>query len=266
MRILATRPTRQNAEWCELLREAGFEALAIPMLAIEAEKDAERTARIRQQILSFDLYQYVIFVSQNAVEHCCRWLEDCWPQLPVKISYFAVGKKTASLVEQLLGAASVGGGKLAENTEAMLLLPELESVSGEKILICRGRGGRTKLGDALLARGAKLEYCELYLRVLPREACSSLARVEIDANTDVLTVFSGETLENTLQAAKACGKHDELLAMPIVVPGERVAQLAEERGFKQLYCARSASQECMLRCLQQQVSTTKNNERKSGRQ
>ncbi|SMF23689.1 uroporphyrinogen-III synthase [Alteromonadaceae bacterium Bs31] len=248
-RVLATRPQAQNAQWSEVLQKAGYSVLAIPMLAIEAVLDEANKTRIKQQILNFDHYQHIIFVSQNAVEHCSYWLQDYWPQLPAKMSYFAVGDKTAEQVRQLLCASDVNGGALAMNTEAMLLLPELQALSGVKVLICRGRGGRTTLGDELAARGALLEYCELYQRSLPAQASEQLAVNDIKPATDVLVVFSGETLKNTLCAASGCGKLAEILSLPCVVPGNRVAELAKAQGFSRIHIAENASQDCMLNYL-----------------
>ena len=82
-RIIATRPEAQNADWCARLQQGGLECLAIPLLEIVAIEDARRQQAIRQQILTIDEYQKLIFVSQNAVDEAFRWIDQYWPQLPV---------------------------------------------------------------------------------------------------------------------------------------------------------------------------------------
>ena len=118
-------------------------------------------------VLDFDQFDKVIFVSQNAVEHAFNWLHDYWPQLPVGISYFAVGEKTAQALRAQGLSAQVASGM---TSEALLNLPALTEVWGQKILICRGRGGLPKLGENLHQRGARVRYLELYERLMPSDA------------------------------------------------------------------------------------------------
>ena len=53
------------------------------------------------------------------------------------------------------------------NTEALLKLPELHQIDGQRFLILRGVGGRETLATQLRARGAHVDYAECYRRVEP---------------------------------------------------------------------------------------------------
>ena len=76
-------------------------------------------------------------------------------------------------------------------------LPALTEVWGQKILICRGRGGLPKLGESLHQRGARVRYLELYERLIPADAEQRL-RTQLPSlpRGDLLVAFSGETLHN----------------------------------------------------------------------
>jgi len=244
-RAIATRPAAQNRVWSQHLAMAGYSVLELPLLAIVPLDDPSALAQTRRQLMDFDLFHAVVFVSQNAVAHCADSLQDYWPQLPSGMRYFAIGEKTAAQVRQRLevpAESAVAG----MDTEALLAHADLQAVAGQRILICRGQGGRGTLGEALEARGAKVEYCELYRRCLPSSAAAQLAQTELNPRRDILVVFSGETLQNALQAAGDAGCLDVVQAMPVVLPGERVAAIARELGWQRVVVSSNASQQCML--------------------
>ena len=164
LHLLVTRPTDQAHTWARQLRELGAMVTVQSMLEIEPLTDKESTARIASIIQRFDEFQKVIFISQNAVVHGVEWLSRCWPQLPRQVEFFAIGASTAvSLEHRGVNVQSAG---IAMNSEALLKLVAMQNIDGQKILIFRGRGGRTHLGDRLGKRGACVEYCELYRRCL----------------------------------------------------------------------------------------------------
>lgn len=250
-RVIATRPLAHNQRWCDKLQSAGFDICAIPLLAIEPLHDEALITRIKQRIIDFDHYQGVIFVSQNAVQFACDWLEHYWPQMPEKIQYFAVGTKTAQLLRERMrdGGARVNVASNTMNSEELLEHPLLQQVRHQKLLICRGLGGRTVLADALRARGAEVDYCELYRRVLPAAAVAEMAAINLLPERDILIVFSGETLANALQVARDADQLARLKALPLLVPGERVASLARAAGFDDITVAANAAEDTLLQTL-----------------
>lgn len=237
--VWATRPAHQNAAWQAQLSALGCKVLALPLLDIVPLTGNDETQRIKQHVLKLDEYQHVLFVSQNAVAEAFRWFEDYWPQLPVGIYYYGVGAKTAKSIAAF-GVPVLEAGA-AMNSEALLALPELQDVRDSKILICRGQGGRPKLGEELAARGAKVDYLELYQRAVPQGAGEALANIDWQQR-HVIPLFSGETLQNLLSilpqtVAKARVK--------LVVPAEHVAGQARQAGFA-AEVAQNASEQAML--------------------
>ncbi len=244
-RIWATRPAGHNPAWAAQLQQRGFSVFSFPLLAINPLEDTDSQQAIKGLVLDFDQFDKVIFVSQNAVEHAFNWLHDYWPQLPVGISYFAVGEKTAQALRAQGLSAQVASGM---TSEALLNLPALTEVWGQKILICRGRGGLPKLGENLHQRGARVRYLELYERLMPSDAQQRLQQqLPSLPASDLLVAFSGETLHNlvTLFASHPSAPW----ANPLLVPGKRVEELARQLGFDQIICAANASEAAMLTSL-----------------
>lgn len=253
-RLWLTRPTAQAADTAQAFSALGFDVLPVPVLEIRPLADADSQQRIRSQILDFDQYDAAIFVSQNAARLGAGWLADFWPQLPLHSRLLAVGAATAQCLREAelptVGAPALDS---AMNSEALLALPELQQLEHRKVLILRGRGGRTLLGDSLAARGARVDYCELYERAVPAEALDTV-RAALARGPAWLSVHSGESLANLCQlldALQAAVRH-----WPILVPGERVAALAAERGFSHILCALNASDAAMTRALADALQAT----------
>ncbi|HEY6529263.1 MAG TPA: uroporphyrinogen-III synthase [Cellvibrionaceae bacterium] len=246
-RIWATRPAAHNQAWIEQLQQLGFSVFALPLLAIKPLDDSASQQAIKNLVLDFDQFQKVIFVSQNAVEHGFNWLHDYWPQLPTGISYFAIGDKTAQALQAQGLKVQVASGM---TSEALLALETLTDVWGQKILICRGRGGLPKLGESLHQRGAMVRYLELYERLMPADAEQQLhERLPSLPPNDLLVAFSGETLHNLVTLFH--NYPSPPWNNPLLVPGKRVEELARQLGFKQVICAANACEQAMLDSLRQ---------------
>lgn len=268
LHIIVTRPRAQAEVWAQSLRGLRAQVSLLPLMEIvpmvqDAQQDAEAVRAIKNRILDFDHYQKAIFVSKNAVEYGFAWLENYWPQLPQGVSFFAVGETTAKLLQsygvRVTDLAQTQSG--AMNSEALLQAPELQSVAGEKIVIFRGQGGRTHLGETLLERGAKVDYCELYQRCLPADAAQQCAQLflrsgasgPLDLQRVILTLHSGEALANLLgllaqmDSAGLRAKLQRELAL--LVPSQRVAEQAVSAGFNRVYSAENATDASMLQRL-----------------
>lgn len=252
-RVVVTRPIEQADSWCNHLAKMGLETVALPMLEISKVDTAEQIQPIKNALMALDEFSTLIFVSQNAVAHGFDWIENYWPQFPEKVVCLAVGAKTQALLSERLAfygralkvyAPSEAESRAPMDSEALLAMPLLQRVEGEKILIFRGCGGRTKLYDELVDRGALVQYCELYERCLPQNAHEQFATINFDVERDIVTVFSGETLQNF---------HDVIAASPLdawsnvalVVPSQRVAEQAYEMGYRNVVAAVNATEPAM---------------------
>lgn len=247
--VWATRPEAQNSDWIATLTRLGYPVVSVPLLSIEPVREPGAVQAVKELILNFDQFQKVIFVSQNAVQAAFGWLNDYWPQLPEEISYFAVGRRTADQASHWGITVNQPGQTM--DSEALLAMPELQSVWGDKVLICRGRGGLPRIGEVLHQRGAIVRYCELYERCLPPTAqddvASALRAGSDRVGSNILPLFSGETLQNLVQILQKLAYDPRRLT--VIVPGRRVADLALNSGFESVVCAYNASEPAMLDAL-----------------
>lgn len=254
LHILVTRPQAQAELWAQRLRALGARVNVVPLLEIVPVSDDAQVQAVKNRILNFDLYRKAIFVSQNAVEHGVDWLENYWPQIPYGIDFFAVGETTSKQLQargvQVTDLVQSQTG--AMTSETLLQSPALQSVEGEKILIFRGVGGRPHMGDVLSERGALVDYCELYERILPAESSSAFAHCLSSADSNlVVTLHSGEALENLQKIVRqmTVAPAQVMLNMQLLVPSQRILTQAHAAGFARVHAAQNATESSMLQGL-----------------
>jgi uroporphyrinogen-III synthase len=189
--IVVTRPRATSEALAAELAREGARVWRFPALALEEiEPDAPLQARLAR-LADFDL---AIFVSANAVERGMA-LVHRFAQWPAGLGAAAVGEATAQALRDE-GVAPVIAPRERHDSAALLELPRLQSVRGERILVFRGQGGRGELKETLEARGAHVEYAECYRRVKPEADPAPLAAALARGEVSAVSVLSGETLEN----------------------------------------------------------------------
>lgn len=254
LNIWVTRPQAQALVWAQQLEQLGATTCCQPILGIAPLLDETSKQAIKQQILALDECQKAIFVSQNAVSFGAEWIDQYWPQLPMGLHIFAIGRATASLLEETLSDidSTVIAPAQAMNSEALLERPELQDLQNEKILILRGKGGRGYLAQILKDRGARVSYCELYQRIIPTKIdLQIINQFRQSTETPVIAVHSGETLSNLCSVLSSTVKDDLpwFKQQALLVPGKRVADEAKQFGFQTIIIAENATHESMIEAL-----------------
>ena len=219
--IVVTRPAHQAAPFAAMIQAAGGRAILFPVIEIAAIDD---TRALHELIDRLDGFDRAIFVSPNAVYQAMTLIK-ARRALPAQLTYAAVGR--ASVRE--LGKFGVTGvvAPARFDSEALLALPQFADVAGQRVVIFRGVGGRDLLGDALAARGARVEYAECYQRVRPRADPSPLLEAWQANALDAVTVTSSEGLHNFCALIGECGRA-WLAQTPLFVPHARIAATARE--------------------------------------
>ena len=129
-----------------------------------------------------------------------------------------------------------------------MALPQMQQVDGQKILIFRGQGGRTYMGDILRSRHASVDYCELYQRAPPDTIdWQALTAFQLSSQHKLIAVHSAETLDNLCNILS--DQQQWLMQQTLLVPGERVAQHAQHAGFNTIITAVNATDDSMIEAL-----------------
>jgi uroporphyrinogen-III synthase len=202
----------------------------------------------RQSINDLDLYQHIIFISANAVRFGLDCIDDYWPQLRTGINWYAIGESTAAILEDRGLQVITPGEQMS--SEGLLAVPELSSVTDQRVLIVKGTGGRETLRDSLGERGARVDELACYRRSCPNMEAGELAQLLYGESIDAMLISSGEGFHNmlTLLSDKESTKFRDI---GLIVPSARVATLAREAGFNDVVTAANASDGAMLQALQQ---------------
>lgn len=223
--VLVTRPAPQARELCALIEGAGGRAHVLPVIEIAAPREPRALADLLARLEQFDI---AIFVSSNAVHRACAALgERAWPPA---LRLAAVGRgSAAALAEHGLSAQLRPPRDFS--SEGLLALDELQRVAGKRVVIFRGEDGRELLADTLRARGAVVEYAEVYRRELPPAARTGLQRIAATQSIDTIVVTSNAGLHNLYELAGGAPRH-WLLERQLIVISARAARLAAELGFR----------------------------------
>jgi uroporphyrinogen-III synthase len=221
VRVLVTRPASRARRLSALIEEAGGSPIAFPTLAIVPVDPAG------DEIDAMAASDIVVFVSANAVEHGYDFLRQRGTSAKQIVP---IGRATMKALADA-GCKEVHDPGEHSSSEDLLAQPVLENVSGRRVCIVRGRGGRELLKDTLMARGARVSYLECYRRALPGQPdIGALDRALAAPASLVVTSTSASGLDNLLALAPPRVR-DQLLARPLVVIGERQQNAARNSGW-----------------------------------
>lgn len=244
-RVLVTRPLGDAADrFCAAVEAAGFEARSLPLMALNPVTPLSSAQR--QRVFDLDHYQHVIFISSNAVRFGMAQIEACWPQLPDGLHWYAIGSATAAALAGY-GIAAITPGQ-AMHSEGLLAVPGLQRVEEQRVLIVKGYGGRDTLRQELTRRGARVDELACYRRSVPELSPGELYARVLDWRIDCILLSSGEGLSNLLLLLSQ-PETSKLKHMGLIVPSDRVAEMARNAGFDRVVTAENASDEAMLRAL-----------------
>ena len=159
--VVVTRAVHQADELCNLISQAGAEAVRFPVTEIEAVDDSDPA--LVQSLETLDETDVAIFVSPNAATYGL-FLERQGRELPKRARVLAVGPGTArQLHERGVSVSAVPQGKY--DSEALLGLPDLQDVAGRSVLIIRGQAGREMLAEELDRRQAVVSHLVCYRKL-----------------------------------------------------------------------------------------------------
>lgn len=152
--VLLLRPGKTPDAFTRRLQEAGKECFVHSFIEIEPlPVNKKQLTDLKQRH-----WDGIVVVSKNAAHYAA---EAGFTGVPSK--YYAVGPGTASFAAKHLNTP-VSCPTFVHQSEGLLELSELQKLEQQNWLIIRGKGGRELLADALRARGASVDYWEVYRR------------------------------------------------------------------------------------------------------
>ena len=250
--IVVTRPVARAARLARMITAAGGEPVLFPTLKIlSINKGVHFQMDLSERNVIKPYHpDMLVFISPTAAEQGFDAVAAVLQAQPAPM-FAAVGAATARALQACVGAGvAVLVPQGGSDSESLAALPEFQAddVSGKRILIVRGEGGRDWLRDTLLARGARVDYLECYRRVRPEGDPAPLLARWRNGGIAAVTVNSREALDN-LMAMLPREARELVLATPLFAAHPRIAEHARVCGMQQVF-ATGAGDEAMVGELQ----------------
>jgi uroporphyrinogen-III synthase len=255
MRVIVTRPQQEARQWVNALDEAGYEAVALPLIGVAPAPDAAAVIAAWSRLPTYDA---AMFVSGNAVDYFFALKPAMAPvftaQAATKTRAFVTGPGSHSaLLRAHVDADSIDvpdrdAGQF--DSEALWAVVSHRIQPGYRVLVVRGIGGATGAigsmdsvgngGDAdtgvgrdwfanqVRAAGGSVDFVVAYQRLPPvmGECERALARQAAEDGS-VWLFSSSEAIDNLVSA---CAGQSWSQARAVVTH-PRLAQAAHEAGF-----------------------------------
>lgn len=222
--VLVTRPEHQAHHLCHLIEVEGGAAVRYPALVIKPRADR---AAVRAAIGPADRYDLAIFVSANAARFGADFL-DQRRDAPVA----AVGQATAAALNAAGYRVSLMPAE-GSDSESLLSMPQLAHMNGQRVLILRGSGGRELLAEVLTARGAAVQYAEVYTREPARPSAELQAEIEQLWRQGGLRAYAATSVEllEALVGIVTLRCRELMDSTALVTGSRRVAEAASRLGL-----------------------------------
>ncbi len=251
MRVIVTRPTQEAAQWVHALSDAGFGAVALPLIGVLPPPDPAAVAAAWARIGEFDA---VMFVSGNAVDHFFASKPPAAPVFgmpgAINIRAFVTGPGSLSALKRAqVDARCIDmPDRAAEqfDSEALWAVVAQRVQPGYRVLIVRGSAsqdatgatapadkaadgaGRDWFAEQVRAAGGTVEFVVSYQRRPPELSDSDRAMVRQAAVDGSVWLFSSSEAIGNLVAGCADQSWAQAKA---VVTHSRIAQAARKAGF-----------------------------------
>lgn len=240
MTILVTRPEQESQALCDALQALGHHAISHPLLTIHPGKELSLLPNYFSSLSDGD---FLIAVSQHAVQHAQDYLQLQQKEWKKGVNYIAVGQKSAQYLRSYI--SDPVHFPTPSDSEHLLALPVLENVSGKKVLILRGNGGRDLIYQALEELGAEVTYCETYQRQSTTFNGATKAKEWQENNVNTLVITSGEQLSFFTSQFTNTDLY-WVLGCRLLVPSERINQLGQQLGYQHIETVGGASNSDLL--------------------
>lgn len=239
MNPLIIRPQPAADDLAQRLRADGHHPVICSLLSYSPGNDLPELISLLPEA------GIIIAVSTAAVQYAGKQLQQQQFAWPVSALYLAVGATTAREWQQQQCQVITPDDA---RSEGLLALPQLQSVSGKKIVILRGNGGRELLSETLQQRGANVTYVECYRRHYLQTDGHRLLQEWQAAAVDSVIITSNDLFQQLLTLLPETAQ-SWLSGLRWFAASERIAEKIRNSGFKQITIMPGAQHEVVAAAL-----------------
>lgn len=236
MRIIVTRPQREAQDWVQALRQAGHEALALPLISIAPAPDAAALQRAWRQLGG---YLGLMFVSANAVDgfFAARPVDasppaQAWATGPGTVNaLLRAGVPALHITAPPADAAQFDSEALWQQVNARI-------TPGVRVLVVRGAdaaegggnqgAGRDWFARQVAAAGGTVDFVASYQRLRPPLDTTQRQLARAAAGDGSVWLFSSSQAVLNLQGSLP---RQDWRAARAVATHARIAQAVRAAGF-----------------------------------
>lgn len=240
MQYLVLRPQSKCLPTCDYLKGAGIDCVGLPLLKVVPLADAtQRIQAVMNQLKTTDI---IIVTSTVAATQLSQPLNARYAQR-ADFKTYAIGASSARCLQLATARVQVPATETSEGMLAELLANELKpAVSGSKIYLFKGTGGRDLLQSELSNRGFTVEEVNTYQRC-PNPQWTATAPWQ-QHNIGCVVASCGDLLETAFSDRRLGAEW--LRSLPWIVVSDRMAAMARDRGIKRVIVSHGASDRALL--------------------
>jgi len=245
-KVWVTRPMQDSAVWVKALNNAGFDARALPLMAIGPAPDPSGMAVAWQHL---DRYFAVMFVSANAVRYFWhRQAADVNPVQWGSARAWVTGPGTRAALHQVgvpdaqIDGPATGAAQLDSEALWTNVASQVQSLADlhQAVLIVRGAdatgrmAGRDWLAQQLIQAGVHVDQVMAYQRLQPQLSPAQQLMAAQAASDGSIWLFSNsEALSHLLQVLPG----QDWSQAKAVATHPRIAKHARAMGFEHVAIA-----------------------------
>ncbi len=216
-RLLVTRPPARAMALATALRDAGFEPVRVPTVAIEPPADRSLEAALEH----LDDFDWLIVTSANGVPPLAG-------RVPAntRIHVAAVGPATADALRQ----AGIRVDHIPDDYLTVAIADGLGNIDGRRILLARADAATPQLRDSLVQRGAEVSEAIAYRTLEGPPSSREPLRRALETGLDGIVFSSGSTVRGLLALLEPA-KQERARSIPALCIGPVTAAQAAASGF-----------------------------------
>ncbi len=215
--LILTRPVHQNIELINFFKGSKVTTIDYPFIKIQMLKDYVVFDSIINQL---NTYNYLIFISTNAVKVFIDRMDLLSLKLPEDIILASIGKSTREVLREKYQREVYCPDEVFDS-EHLLDHLVFNNVQSKMALIIRGEGGRETLKKGLENKGAKVTYGECYKRKFLPINFKKIKKITGNFKNTIFLITSNESAEHFISEVKDEDK-SWLMRCDLIVNHEKV--------------------------------------------